>query len=118
VQLGIQLSSNACAEATRSLEVPAVNDPGNYAEPDAWSQAVPGALTWLRDLLIEGFAVYGAAMSPGYLQPVGTDAEHRCEVAETSRPNHPSHQRRQMEHEISTEWREEDLDVLLMIQRP
>jgi hypothetical protein len=117
MQSRIQFSSDPYEEATRSLEAAAVNERRNHTEPNAWWQSVPGALTWLMDLLIEGFAAYGAAMSPGYFQPIGTDAERRREVAEASRSNHPSHQRHQMEHELSTKWREEDLDVLLMIKR-
>ena len=70
------------------------------------------------DLLIEGFAAYGAAMSPGYYQSVGTDAAHGRKVAEVARLDHPSYQRCEMEQELPAKWREEDLDVLLMIKRP
>jgi hypothetical protein len=35
-------------------------------EPDLWWQSASGALAWIAGLLIEGFAVCGASMHPGF----------------------------------------------------
>ena len=39
------------------------------AQPDPLWKPLRTAASWVIDLLIEGFAAYGAAMSPGFLQP-------------------------------------------------
>jgi hypothetical protein len=36
------------------------------APPDPWWHAIPAALSWVMNVLIEGFAAYGAAMEPGF----------------------------------------------------
>ncbi len=118
MQPNIQFLSIAYAEPTRSQEAPTVDNRRRYPEPDAWWQSMPGALAWLMDLFIEGFAAYGAAMSAGYFQQVDMDAEQRGEVAEASRSDDPTHHCRQLEDELAIKWREEDLDGLLKIERP
>jgi hypothetical protein len=35
-------------------------------QPDPWWAAIPAALSWVKNFLMEGFAAYGAAMQPGY----------------------------------------------------
>jgi hypothetical protein len=40
---------------------------------DPWWHAIPAALSWVMNVLIEGFAAYGAAMEPGFFQPYERD---------------------------------------------
>jgi hypothetical protein len=51
------------ADATLSEEI----------QPDPWWYAIPAALSWVKNFLIEGFAAYGAAMQPGYFLPYEMD---------------------------------------------
>jgi hypothetical protein len=44
-----------------------------YPQPDHWWRAIPAAISWIMDVLIEGFAACGEAMQPGFFQPYGPD---------------------------------------------
>ena len=109
----VQPALNTCDEATRLLEKPVISNRRSHFEPEAWWQSVPGALTWLMNLLIESFAAYGEAMSPGYVQPVCTHAAHREESDEASQSGYSVYRSHQVRPQLPTKWHDTDLDDLL-----
>ena len=52
--------------------------PSENIQPNPWWHAIPDALSWVKNFLIEGFAAYAAAMDPGYFYPYETDHSGWC----------------------------------------
>jgi uncharacterized protein YjiS (DUF1127 family) len=74
--------------AAGAYRAPEASTPPISPEPDPWWQSVPDALAWIVELLIEGFAAYGASMHPGFFELPGVDDEGRRELAETRWSGH------------------------------
>ncbi len=83
-----------------SLQAACPREAGSNATsppPDPRRNAVRAAMSWVRELLIEGFAACGAAMSPGWFQPHGADLVDRGGPDEAARWRHPADQANQRE---------------------
>jgi hypothetical protein len=63
------------------------NDSRVSSEPDAWWRAIPAALGWMMNVLIEGFAACGEAMQPGLFGSFENDVADRDRLDETKRWN-------------------------------
>lgn len=63
------------------------------AEPDEWWRTIPAAMTWVADMLLDGFARYGEAMQPdlffgSYYAEDVVDYRELARAPQWDRPTH------------------------------
>jgi uncharacterized protein YjiS (DUF1127 family) len=59
--------------------------------PDPWWRAIPLGMAWVKVMLIEGFAAYGASMHPSCFDPFEGDVAGHRESVTTGRSVHTSY---------------------------
>jgi hypothetical protein len=70
---------------------------GTSSQPDLWWRSIPAAMSWLMGVVIEGFAAYGQAMHPGFLEPYMDDVVDHDDTAESSQRGHREYYQRRTE---------------------
>ena len=96
LQFGAPDAQTHCAREAGSSRV--------SPEPDAWWHPIRAAMSWVMELLIEGFAAYGTAMNPGLLEAAKADEVDRREPAEAPPSCHSSQHPYQSETSYLDEW--------------